>query len=107
MGKLVLERKIQETVVIGGHTVVTVEKVNGGRVSLSFDAPDYVGIFRGEVHARKKTESEVGDADSGRLGRSASQCGSAPCGKPAGCNANCIDDDGFGTLVGDSDLCDE
>lgn len=46
---LVLSRKAGEQVVIGGRVTVTVNRVQGNRVSLAIDAPSDVKILRGEL----------------------------------------------------------
>lgn len=46
---LVLTRKIGETIRIGDQITVRVLGVRGGQVSLGFDAPAAVRIFREEV----------------------------------------------------------
>jgi carbon storage regulator len=46
---LVLGRKVEETVVIGGHIVVVVLSVEGNRVRLGIQAPRQVPIYRGEL----------------------------------------------------------
>lgn len=51
---LVLTRKVGETVVIGDGVRVRVEEIRGGKVKLSFDAPDSVRILRGELLTREE-----------------------------------------------------
>lgn len=46
---LVLSRKIDETVTIGGDIAVRIVRVRGDRVMLGIDAPDDMLILRGEV----------------------------------------------------------
>ena len=43
---LVLARKIEQTIVIGGNTIVSVLGVEGDRVKIGIAAPDDVGITR-------------------------------------------------------------
>ncbi len=45
---LVLTRKLGKQVVIDGHIVVTVIEVIGGQVKLGIEAPQQVGVVRGE-----------------------------------------------------------
>jgi carbon storage regulator len=47
---LVLTRRQDEQIVIGGDIVVTVVEVKGNMVRLGFDAPPQVSIHRREVH---------------------------------------------------------
>lgn len=55
---LVLTRKIQESVVVGGADprepilTITVLEVEGGKVRLGFEADSAVGIYRWEVWQR-------------------------------------------------------
>lgn len=51
---LVLTRRVGESVIIDGETIVTVEFVAGGQVRLSFEAPQDVVIDRMEVHNAKQ-----------------------------------------------------
>jgi len=46
---LVLTRKVGETIRIGDNVTVRVLALRGGQVSLGFDAPSDVRIFREEV----------------------------------------------------------
>lgn len=50
---LVLSRKIGESIVIGGDTTVSVNKINGNRVTLGIDAPEKVRIVRLEIAERE------------------------------------------------------
>lgn len=58
---LVLTRKIQETVVVGGSEVieplikVTVLEIRNGRVRLGFEADGALPVHRGEVWERIRT----------------------------------------------------
>lgn len=49
---LVLSRKKDETIVIGGNVVVTVVEIRHNLVRLGVDAPKEVTINRGEVEAK-------------------------------------------------------
>ena len=53
---LVLSRKINEQIVIGGGIIVTVVEVRGDKVRLGIVAPKDVPVHREEV-SRKITES--------------------------------------------------
>lgn len=46
---LVLSRKLNERICIGGQVVLTVLEVSKGKVRLGFQAPEEVLIFREEV----------------------------------------------------------
>lgn len=46
---LVLSRKVGEQVVIDGRITVTVNRVQGNRVSLGITAPSDVRVFRAEL----------------------------------------------------------
>jgi len=46
---LILQRREGDTVHIGDDIVVTVQHLNGGRVTLGVDAPPDVLILRGEL----------------------------------------------------------
>jgi len=47
---LVLSRKSGEQILIGKDIEVVVLEVNGDHVKLGFTAPQYVPIFRAEIH---------------------------------------------------------
>jgi carbon storage regulator len=57
---LVLSRKTEESVVVGGHErfepmlKVTVLKINGGRVSLGFEASQDIPVHRRELWERMR-----------------------------------------------------
>lgn len=54
---LVLSRKKNEEIVIGGQIVVTVVNVSGGRVRLGISAPDEISVHRAEVDLRIRRET--------------------------------------------------
>lgn len=54
---LVLTRKVNEKIVIGGGIVVTVTKVQDGRVRIGIEAPPGVRIDREEVARRISAEA--------------------------------------------------
>jgi carbon storage regulator len=65
---LVLSRKINETVLIGGDVRVTVLAIEGDRVKLGVEAPRDVRVFREEVLAiTRETNREALDAPIGGL----------------------------------------
>jgi carbon storage regulator len=51
---LILSRKETEQIVIGDDIIVTIERINGKRVSVSVRAPDEVNIVRGELVEEKE-----------------------------------------------------
>lgn len=51
---LVLSRKLNEKIVIGGDIVVTVVRIDRNQVRLGIEAPSDVRIFREEVVAECK-----------------------------------------------------
>jgi carbon storage regulator CsrA len=65
---LVLTRKPGEKVVIGGGITLTVTEVHGNRVRVGVEAPDQVGVLRGEL-ARRQDDLRDADLDA-RRGRS-------------------------------------
>ena len=50
---LVLTRKVDEQIIIGGGIRITVYRLAGNRVSLAIEAPDDVRILRGELVERE------------------------------------------------------
>ncbi len=55
---LVLTRKVDQVIVIAGVVTLKVLKAENGRVSLGFEAPDWVKILRGELSERPKVETD-------------------------------------------------
>lgn len=53
---LVFTRYVNETVVIGGHIVVTIVHAEGGRVRVGIEAPRDIPVHRGEV--QKQIDNE-------------------------------------------------
>jgi len=51
---LVLSRKCGEKVVIGENITVTILSTEGGRIRIGIDAPDHIGILRGELVSDRK-----------------------------------------------------
>lgn len=50
---LVLERRLDEKIVVGSDIVVTVVSIKGDKVKLGFDAPEHILIDREEIRDRK------------------------------------------------------
>lgn len=46
---LVLSRKVNERIVIGGNVVLTVVKIDRNQVRLGIQAPEHVAIYREEI----------------------------------------------------------
>lgn len=64
MGQLVLSRKVNEKIVIGADTVVTITEIRGDKVRVGVDAPRFVPVDRLEVRKRKQfTHTQMSDAD--------------------------------------------
>lgn len=53
---LVLERRVQEALIIGGNVRVTFLGVRGSVARFGIEAPHSVTVDREEVHERKKRE---------------------------------------------------
>jgi carbon storage regulator len=70
---LVLSRRANESIVIGGDVVVTVLEVRGDQVRLGIDAPKSVTVHREEVHAEiqraNQSAAAVRSVDVDRLPR--------------------------------------
>lgn len=49
---LVLSRRCNESIVIGGQIKVTVTEIHGNQVRLGVDAPKDVRVDREEIHTR-------------------------------------------------------
>ena len=73
---LVLSRRKDERIVIGGSIVITVIEVKGDKVRLGIEAPKEVSVHRHEVHAAIAEEQRLAEAE-------ASGAGSAPASQPA------------------------
>ena len=70
---LVLSRRKNECIVIGGHIVITTIDIRGDKVRLGIDAPQDFSIHRQEVHEAIDQKDEAVAHDSG-----ADQCDGAP-----------------------------
>jgi carbon storage regulator len=53
---LVLSRRVNEAIVIGGNVTVTVVAIHGAQVRLAVDAPRDVTIWRDEILERMSKE---------------------------------------------------
>jgi carbon storage regulator len=61
---LVLSRKVNEQIVIGADTVVTITEIRGDKVRVGVDAPRFVPVDRLEVRKRKQfTHTQMTSAD--------------------------------------------
>lgn len=56
---LVLSRKQNERIVVGGSVVVTVVRISGDKVRLGIDAPADVRVVRDEVADRDELQAAV------------------------------------------------
>ena len=56
---LILTRKVEEAVIIGGNIKVKVLGVGQGRVKLGFEAPDEVEILRQEL-VKEQADARAG-----------------------------------------------
>ena len=67
-GKLVLQVREKEYILIGSDIVVTLERLRGNRTSISIQAPSDVKVLRGTLVEREKNEQvqqvQRGDAKS-------------------------------------------
>ena len=52
---LVLSRKREESIIIGGEITVTVVEVKGNRIRLAIDAPRDIPVRRGELEPLTKS----------------------------------------------------
>ena len=57
-GKLVLQVREKEYILIGSEIVVTLERLQGTRTSISIQAPKDVRVLRGTVIERERVENE-------------------------------------------------
>jgi len=55
---LYIDRKPGQTIVIGENIVITVKKMRTGQVSLAFEAPENIPIYRGEIYAKMQEEKK-------------------------------------------------
>jgi carbon storage regulator len=58
---LVLTRRPGETIVINGDIQVSVVALQGGKVRIGIDAPDWVTVDRQEVHQRRGEFADAND----------------------------------------------
>lgn len=57
-GKLVLQVREKEYILIGSDIVVTLERLQGTRTSISIQAPKDVRVLRGTVIERERKQNE-------------------------------------------------
>lgn len=60
---LVLSRKLNERIVVGGSVVVTVVRISGDKVRLGIEAPDDVRVIRDEIADQRVADHRVTDED--------------------------------------------
>lgn len=53
---LVLSRRLNQSIVIGGHVRVTVLSITPSRVELGVEAPREIMVDREEIHVRRQTQ---------------------------------------------------
>lgn len=51
--RLVLSRKVGQSIIINGNTKVTVVAINGNQITLATEAPKDVTVDREEIHLSK------------------------------------------------------
>ncbi len=56
---LVLTRRVNQSIMIGGDVVVTVLEVRGDQVRLGIDAPRTIDVHREEVFEALRSEREI------------------------------------------------
>jgi carbon storage regulator len=54
MFMLVLSRKVEEEIVIGGNIRLRIIKIDGNKVRIGITAPDDVSVDRQEIHDKKQ-----------------------------------------------------
>jgi carbon storage regulator CsrA len=59
MGKLVLRRKLNQTIVVNDNITFTIERINGNRVAISVDAPNDYPIRRGEYQKQNHENQDI------------------------------------------------
>ncbi len=60
---LVLSRKQGESIVIGQHISVTIERIGRGRVCVGVEAPRDIAVDRREVWLRKRSATRLSASD--------------------------------------------
>lgn len=63
MGRLILTRRVGETIVINGNIRVTLLGFKGAQARLRIEAPSEVIIDREEIAQRKNAEKDPGPED--------------------------------------------
>lgn len=58
---LVLTRRQGEAIVINGEIQVTIVALQGGKVRLGIEAPEWVTVDRQEVHSRRAEFADTGE----------------------------------------------
>lgn len=73
---LVLTRRVEERIYIGDDIIITVVKINGARVKIGIEAPDYINIAREELCEPEPTERprKSGDRTGDRGSGEAADC---------------------------------
>jgi carbon storage regulator len=59
---LVLTRKAEQEIVVGGNVRVTVLAVKGDKIRVGIEAPPNIRVDRGEIHEKRQhTEVEIAE----------------------------------------------
>ena len=57
---LILTRRVRQKLVIGDNVIITVQKLENGKVTLGIEAPKDLPVNRMEVHEAMKQDSSLG-----------------------------------------------
>jgi carbon storage regulator len=57
---LVLSRKLNEAIIVDGHTTVRIISISGNRVKLGIEAPSSVPVHREEISVTLDAEERLG-----------------------------------------------
>ena len=57
---LILTRRVRQKLVIGDNVIITVQKLENGKVTLGIEAPKDLPVNRMEVHEAMKQDPSLG-----------------------------------------------